>query len=94
MVMGGDGTDYRSRCPYNKRLALKTFESIDRLVGALCALVENLGVASGVELKRSQGLSDIWKGNAARTECPMERMKQEPAVGGYGSSVGGKGRGE
>ncbi|MDR1159147.1 MAG: hypothetical protein LBK69_00755, partial [Syntrophomonadaceae bacterium] len=35
MVMGSNAADYRSRCPYNKRLALKTIESIDRLIGIL-----------------------------------------------------------
>jgi hypothetical protein len=92
--MGGDAADYRFCCPYNKLLAMKALENIDRLVGTLCTLVENLGVAAGVELKGSQGLSNVRHWIIGGTKCPMEGMKQEPTLGaGGGSGGGGQGGG-
>jgi hypothetical protein len=87
---GGDSAKRGFLCPYNKRIAFHTLGDIKGLIGSLSALIENIGVAAGIEFKGSHGLSDIGEKNGAGPECPMERVDKETAVGSGASGVGGK----
>jgi hypothetical protein len=56
-IYGGYAAKPGFLCPYNKRIAVKAFEDIERLIGSLGALIENIGVAAGIELKGRKSLS-------------------------------------
>jgi hypothetical protein len=76
-------------CPYNKRIAIKAFEDINRLISALGALIENTAVAAGVKLKGSDSLFDIREKNTPG-ECPMERMEEKTTVGSGEPGISGQ----
>jgi hypothetical protein len=89
-IYGGDASKPGYLCPYNKRIAGKAFESVDRLIRSMSAIIENVCVAAGIEFKGGDGLSDIREKNRAGSECPKERMDEKAAVGGGCPHVGGE----
>jgi hypothetical protein len=89
-LFGGDPARRGYLCPYNKRIAFQALDDIKGLIGALGTLIENVGIAAGIELKGNNGFSDIREENGTRPECPMERMDEETAVRGSNPCIGGQ----
>jgi hypothetical protein len=77
---GGSGGNYRL-------FSVEGLENINRTLSALGALIENICVSLGVEVKGSESPSKDGGFNVA-VESPVEGMKQESAVGGGPSGIG------
>jgi len=89
-IYGGYAAKPGYLCPYNKRLAVKAIENIDRIVGTLRSIIENLGIPGSIELKGCDSLPDCRNMNGAVSECPVKGVYQEPAVGRGNSGVSGE----
>jgi hypothetical protein len=78
----GGGPDYRF-------LAIKALENVNRSLSALCALIENVAIAFGIEVKGIEAVSENRGGNVP-VESPVEGVKEETAVRISAPGISGK----
>jgi hypothetical protein len=79
---GGGGPNYHF-------LTVEALENINRNLSALSALLENIAVSLGVEIKESESLAQKASFNVS-VEIPSERMKKELTIGISPSYISGE----
>ena len=72
---------------YAKCITIKGLDDINRTLRALGALLEDFAVSLGIEIKGDQMFSELVMRNGFSPKTPVERMQQEPTMGGSESGV-------